>query len=299
MSRHSRITPGALLVALLLSTTSCPGRAGAEPDWNAVAGAIGRPGDLNAAGVYRVSFPRSDLKVSVNGVPIKTGLALGGWAAFAREGDQAIVDGDLVLLPGEINPVVSALQAHGVEVTALHNHLVLETPQVMYLHFFGRGDAALLARAIREAIALTGTPPAAGPPAAPAPTPPDWARAVEESFGHAGTVRGGVLSIAVPRPEAIHGHGATLVPSMGMAHAFNVQEMEGGGVATTGDFVLTDAEVNPVLRELRAGGIGVTAIHSHLLHSTPSLIFMHFWGTGDPAQIGAVLRQALARAGTR
>jgi hypothetical protein len=248
--------------------------------------------------VYRVSFPRSDLEVSVGGTPIKTGLALGGWAAFRNDGDAAVVDGDFALLPSEIDLVVTALQSHGVEVTALHNHLVGETPQVMYLHFLGKGDAIALARGIRAAIAPTATPPLASSAEA-TPEMPDWARALQQSVGHSGTMKGGVLSIGVPRPEDIHADGVNLLPSMGMAHSFNFQEVDGGRVATTGDFVLTDDEVNPVLRQLQAGGMGVTAIHNHLLHGMPSLIFMHFWATGDPHQIGDALKRALANTKTR
>ncbi len=288
----------AFALVLVPITGTRAARADAQSDWNAVSDAIGRKGELNNAGVYRVSFPRSDLEVSVSGTPIKTGLALGGWAAFRNDGAAAVVDGDFALLPSEVNLVVAALQSHGVEVTALHNHLVSETPQVMYLHFFGKGDAIALARGIRAAIAETATPPLASLAEA-APEMPDWARALQQSVGHSGTMKGGVLSIGVPRPEDIHADGVILLPSMGMAHSFNFQEVDGGRVATTGDFVLTDDEVNPVLRQLRAGGMGVTAIHNHLLHGMPSLIFMHFWAIGTPGQIGETLRQALAQAKTQ
>jgi uncharacterized protein DUF1259 len=269
---------------LLLAARPMPGTAAAESDWSAVGEAIGRPG-RETGGVYRVSFPRTDLRVTVDGTPIKAGLALGGWAAFAHESGATVVDGDLVLLPQEINAVVSALQANGLEITALHNHLILETPHVMYLHFFGEGDAAVLARGLRAALAETATPP---------PAPPAWARAVQESLERSGTFRGGVLAIGVPRAEQIHEHGATLTPMMGMANAFAFQETESGQVAATGDFVLTGDEVNPVVRELRAGRIRVTALHNHLIRSMPTLYFMHFWATGDPAKIGLTLKQALS-----
>lgn len=248
--------------------------------------------------MYRVSFPRSDLKVSVGGTPIKTGLALGGWAAFRTDGDATVVDGDFALLPSEINLVVTALQSNGLEVTALHNHLVGESPQVMYLRFLGNGDAIALARGIRAAIAETATP-APAPSAEATSEMPDWTRALQQSFRHSGTMKVGVLSIGVPRPEDIHADGVVRLPSMGMAHSFNFREVDGGRVATTGDFVLTDDEVNPVLRQLRAGGVGVTAIHNHLLHGMPSPIFMHFWGIGAPGQIGETLKHALAQAKTQ
>ncbi len=287
-----------LVVAVLGFGALQVARGNQGDDWQAVANAIGRGGELRS-GVYRVSFPRTDLRVSVNGTPIRTGLALGGWAAFTRDGDATVVDGDLVLLPGEINRVVSALQANGLEITALHNHLVGETPEVMYLHFFGQGDGVALARGLHAAIAETATPMAVPSPPPPETDRPAWARGVEQSFGREGTLRGGVLAVAVPRPEPIHAHGAALAPSMGMAHAFNFQEIEGGMVAATGDFVLTEDEVNPVLRELRSGRMEVTAIHNHLLHGAPPLIFMHFWATGEPGTVGAALRRALARAATR
>jgi hypothetical protein len=293
--RMSLITTALVLLPII---GSLPPHADAQSDWDAVSDVVGRKGELNQAGVYRVSFPRSDLKVSVSGTPIKTGLALGGWAAFRNEGTATVVDGDFALLPSEIDPVVTVLQSNSLTVTALHNHLAGETPEVMYLHFLGIGDAIALARGIRAAIAETATPPPASS-VGPTAEVPDWARALQQSFGHSGTIKGGVLSIGVPRPEGIHADGAMLLPSMGMAHAFNFQEVDGGRVATTGDFVLTDDEVNPVLRQLRAGGLGVTAIHNHLLHGMPSLIFMHFWGVGTPSQVGDALRQALAQAKTQ
>ena len=185
--RTSRALLGALVVILFVAMGPLQARAGSDADWKAVADVIGRTGDLKA-GVYRVSFPRIDLKVTVDGIPIKTGLALGGWAAFTRAESTTVVDGDFALRPEEINPAVTALLANGLEVTALHNHLVLETPHVMYLHFFGTGDAVALARGVRAAITETAIPPADTSPAAPAQSAPEWARAVEQSFGRSGTV---------------------------------------------------------------------------------------------------------------
>lgn len=297
-ARASQASRATTLLLLVFTAAFLPAPAAAESDWSAVAEAIGRPGS-EGGGVYRVPFPRSDLHVTIDGTPIKTGLALGGWAAFAHDGDSTVVDGDLVLLPQEINAVVSALQANGFEITALHNHVILETPHVMYLHFFGEGDGAALGRGLRAAIAETATPPPPAAPAEPAPPAPTWARAVEASLGHSGAVRGGVLAIGVPRAEPIHEHGAMLAPAMGMATAFVFQETENGQVATTGDFVLTGDEVNPVIRELRAGGIRVTALHNHLIRSVPTLYFLHFWATGDPARIGQTLKQALSHVRVR
>jgi uncharacterized protein DUF1259 len=282
-ARVSRAWLAALI--LFLAARPTPGTAVAE--------AVGRPGG-ERSGVYRVSFPRTDLRVTVDGRPNKPGFALGGWAAFARTGDAAVVDGDLVLLPQGINAVVSVLQANGLEITTLHNHL-LETPQVMYLHFFATGDAVALARGLRTALAETAvaTPPPAPTPAKPPGPAPEWACMVEQSLGRSGTLRGRILAIGVPRAEQVHEHGATLAPAMGMANAFAVQETESGQVAATGDFVLSGEEVNPVIRDLRAGGIQVTAFHNHLIGSIPALYFLHFWAAGDPTTIGPTFKQAL------
>lgn len=290
-----RLWPATLGLALLLAAGTLPA---AAAGWDAVSEALGRSGTLSGD-IYKVSFPRTDLHVSVDGTPIKTGLALGGWAAFTHEGGATVVDGDFALLPEEINNVVSALQVNGIDVTALHNHLIMETPHVMYLHFFGQGDAAALARGVKAAIATTATPPPAPSSGPPGGETPAWARAIEQSLGHSGSVKGGVLHVGIPRAEKIHERGAMLPPSMGMANGFAFQEAAEGKVAATGDFILTGDEVNPVLRELRAGGILVTALHNHLIRSTPALYFMHFWGTGDPAQIGQTLRNALAHVRTR
>lgn len=253
---------------------------------------LGRSGTLKD-GVYKVAFPRSDLKVKVDGVEIKPGLALGSWAAFKAAGEHAILMGDLVLLEDEINPVISRLEANGIEVSALHNHLLHETPQVMYLHIMGHGDPQQLARGLKDALALSATP--LGKPAAAQESKSgndDWRR-IEAVLGRKGTAKSGVLQFSVPRQEKINmADGSAIPPFMGTATAINFQESP-KGVATTGDFVLVAREVNPVIRALRKAGIQVTALHSHMLDDNPRLFFMHFWGNGDPAILAGGLREAL------
>src|ERR1700676_3397801 len=117
--------------------------------------------------VYRVGFPRTDLDVMVAGVAVKPGLALGSWAAFSGTDASASVMGDLVLLESEVNPVMAKLRAAGFEITGVHNHLLNETPRVLYMHYLGHGDAAELVKSLRAALALSKTP--LGAPAAPAP----------------------------------------------------------------------------------------------------------------------------------
>jgi hypothetical protein len=255
--------------------------------------ALGLSGQMMPGDVYRVGVPRTDLKVVVDGVSIRTGLALGGWAAFKRTGTMAAIHGDIVLLDDEVNPVLSKFQAAGLEITALHNHVLSETPHVMYLHFWGTGTEANLAKGLHDGLAVTKTPlvPAAAP--AGAVDPGFDVDAFQKAIGRTGAVKGGVLSISVPRPEKIMMMGVELPPAMGMATGINVQSSGDGKVAATGDFVLTENEVNPVAKALRAHGIAVTALHNHMLHGTPSLMFMHFWAHDTAANAAAGLKAAI------
>lgn len=258
--------------------------------------ALGRSGQILPGDVYRVGFPRTDLSVTVGGVKVKPGLALGSWAAFKSAGRAAaaVVHGDLVLLPSEINPVISALQSQNFQITAVHNHLLNETPSIMYVHYWGEGDAATLAQGVKDALAKSKTPlvasaPGPAPPAADDP-PVDQ---IQQALGLKGTLANGVLSLAQPRPEMIQMMGVTLPPSMGMATALNFQSAGPGKVAATGDFVMLADEVNPVARALRQHGIAITALHNHMLHGSPELYFMHFWGEGDATEVASGLKAAL------
>jgi len=263
-------------------------------DWKDVEEALGRAGSVQAGDVYKVSFPRADLTVVADGVTIKPTLALGSWAAFKDDGNgQAMAMGDLVLLEPEITPVIDALQKGGIEQSALHNHLIGESPHVMYLHFSGHGDAAKLARTLHDALALTKTPmgPAPAPPANPTIDLPT--ADLDRTLHASGKIAGGTYQFAVPRAEKIVEHGMEIPPSMGVATAINFQPTGNGRAAITGDFVMIAAEVNPVIRALRSGGIAVTALHSHMLDETPRLFFMHFWANDDAVKLATTLRRAL------
>jgi len=263
-------------------------------DWSVVDQALGRKGAAQPGDVMKYSFPRSDMQVTVNGVQLKPALALGSWVAFKRVGGgQVMAMGDLVLAEQEVGPVMQALQAGGVEQTALHNHLQMETPRVMYMHISAHGDAAKVASTIRSALGQTATPmeaPAA--PAAAAAIDLDTA-AVAQSLGNAGKVNGGVYQLSFPRRERVTDHGMEVPPSMGVATAINFQPTGGGKAAITGDFVMIASEVNPVIRALEANGITVTAVHSHMLTESPRLFFMHFWANDDATTLARGLRAAL------
>ncbi len=213
--------------------------------------ALGRSGQKTGE-VYKVSFPRGDLHVSVNGVAIKPGLALGSWAAFLGTDDKAMVMGDLVLLEAEVNPVVAKLRSSGFEISAVHNHLMEEAPKVLYVHYMAHGPAVQLATSLRSALSAYG----------------------------------------VPRSNAITMGGMTIAPAAGVAQAINFQAADSGKVATTGDFVLTADEVNPVISELQGHEIAVTALHSHMLTEQPRLFFMHFWAVGNPDSVGAGIKSS-------
>jgi len=245
--------------------------------------------------VYKVAFPRTDLHVAVKGLAIKPGFALGSWAAFMGTDDHSMVMGDLVLLDEELNPVMQKLSAAGFEVTAVHNHLLNESPHVIYMHYMAHGAAQQLATSLRAALATSRTPLDKPAPAAAEAAPPAWVASVEASVGRKGSFKGGVLSYGVSRAQAITADGATIPTAAGMAEAVNFQAADENNVATTGDFVLTAEEVNPVIAELQSHQISVTALHSHMLTEQPRLFFMHFWAVGTPESVGAGIAAALKR----
>jgi hypothetical protein len=266
-------------------------------DWKSVDEVLGQAGKDMPGEVHRFGWPRSDMSVKVGDVAVEPALALGSWAAFRKTagGQDAVTMGDLVLLASELDPVVGQLQAGGFEVLAIHNHLAGESPQVLYVHFHGHGEPAALARTLKAALAKTRTPaPSGKPPAQPTAAQEAVFAKLQESLGRRGTLAGTVLQIGVPRADAIRDGENEVPPSMGMANSMNFQAV-GDRVATTGDFVLVADEVNPVIRELRAHGIAVTALHSHMLRETPRLFFMHFWGVDIPKKIGEGLQAALSK----
>lgn len=281
---------GSILCALSVGNAL----AQAASDWKAVEDAMGRPGQMQPGNVIKFGLPRKDLHVSLDGVQIKAGLALGSWVAFGKNGPSSMVMGDLVLTEDEVEPVMMKLQQGGIEQSALHNHLLGESPHVMYMHILGHGDPVQMAKAIHDAVALTKTP---GPDTtAPSQAPSDLGfdqKQVEQSIGRSGRVNGGILQFSVPRSEKITDSGMEVPPSMGVATAINFQPTGNGRAAITGDFVLLGSEVNPVIRALRESGIQVTAVHSHMLTEEPRLFFMHFWANDDAMKLAKGLRSAL------
>ena len=267
----------------------------APASWTAVDQALGRPGTTQPDGVRRYSFPRTDLNVQLDGVRLKPALALGSWLAFRSGRNNDEVMGDLVLTPEEVNPVMSGLLNGGIEVTAVHNHLLRASPPTIYMHVRGQGDPAKLAATLRAALALSHTPLAAPPAAPPAAALDLDAAGLDGAIGRKGKVNGGIYQFTIPRGEKITNNGMDEGASMGTGTAINFQPLGGGRAATTGDFVLLASEVDPVMRALRSSGIEITALHSHMLGEQPSLYFMHFWAVGDASKLAAGLRSGLDR----
>ena len=292
---HSSLKIAAALVfAAMLST---PARA-TDPAWmTSVGEALGKSGSAMPGDVYRVGLPRTDLKVTLDGVEIKPALALGSWLAFRKMGSQGMVMGDLVLLTTEVTPVMTTLQKSGIEITALHNHLLRNEPFTMYMHVLGHGDPVKLATALHSALAETRTPLETA--ASPASTSIDLdTAAIDKALGHKGKVSGGVYQLSIPRAEHIRDGGMDVPEAMGSANAINFQPTGGGKAAITGDFVLIAKEVNPVLKALRDNGIEITAVHNHMLNDQPRLFFVHFWANDDLSKLTTGLRTALANINT-
>jgi biotin operon repressor len=260
--------------------------------WPEVETAIGRAGQAQADGAYKFGFPRGDMKVTVEGVQVKPTLALGSWVAFSSPGNDAMMMGDLVLSEDEVTPVMTSLEESGIEVTALHNHVLHESPRVMYMHVGAHGDAVKLAAGMKRTLELTKTPAPSAPPAQQANLDFDTA-GIEQALGRKGKVNGGVLQFGVPRTESITHDGMKVPGSMGLSTGINFQPTGSGKAAITGDFVLVDSEVNPVIKALRASGIQVTAVHNHMILEKPRLFFMHFWANDDAVKLAKGLRAAL------
>ena len=265
-------------------------------DWKKVDTKLGRTAAVSGD-VHRYGFPRGDLHVTLDGVAIKPALALGGWAAFKPDHGGVMMMGDIVLLESEINPVMKAAIENGLEITAIHNHILRANPPTFYMHLSGHGDPMQLASALHTALAASKTP--LGAPAAAAPTAAidlDTAQ-LDDIVGVKGKAVGGVYQFGVPRREQISQNGMPLVPAgpLGVATGINFQPTGNGKAAITGDFVLVASEVNPVIRALRANGIEVTALHSHMLDEQPRLFFMHFWASDDAIKLAKGIRAALGK----
>lgn len=288
------------------STSRVSPSTSAAVDWKAVNAAMGRAGVAQPGEVQRYNFPRSDLQVTVRDprgdVVLRPAFALGGWIAMhgtgKASGNQVMAMGDLVLTEDELPRVMSRLQEGGIEQTAVHHHVIRETPRVLYMHVHAHGDAVRIAQTVREAVAMTATPAATLTNAPTAPVALDTV-GIASALGFAGRSNGGVYQVSAPRPETITAGGILIPGSMGLGTVMNFQPTGDGRAAITGDFVMTAPEVNRVIRALRANGIEITSLHNHMLDDEPRLFFMHFWAHDDAVKLARSLRVALDSTGIR
>src|SRR6266568_1978405 len=262
-------------------------------DWQKLDEVLGRKPAVSGD-VHRYGFARSDLTVTLDGVTIKPALALGGWIAFKPAHGGAMAMGDLVLLEDEVAPVIAKLTNGGLEITAIHNHLLRASPATFYVHVLGHGDPVKMASAINNALGASKTPLSAPAAAAPAAVDLDTAQ-LDRIIGVKGQNNSGVYAFAVPRRDPISEGDMQIAPvgPMGVAQAINFQPTGSGKAAITGDFVLTGEEVNPVINALLSNGVEVTAVHSHMLDEQPRLFFLHFWANNDALKLAKGLRAAL------
>lgn len=276
---------------LLLSAACWPGP-GAAADFAVVDQILRFKGQVQE-GAYVVRFPRSDLKMTIGGTALPTAFGFGGWVAFKEMGGDTMIMGDLVLLPEEVNPVITALQANGLEITALHNHFFYENPRIYFMHIGGRGSLEQLARGLRQSLDKTATPEstAVGPPP---PTLQLNTQKLEQIVGHPGQAMGAVFKITIGRP-GVQMAGMEITSSMGLnswvAFAGTPEQ-----AYVAGDIVMNAREGNPVIKALRAGGIEVVAVHNHMLDEQPRVFFLHYWGRGPAEALARTVRTAFDQA---
>lgn len=266
-----------------------------DADWKPVADALGRTGKLgdnNTA--YRINLPRNDLHITSYGVDIKPGLSLGGYAAFARyDNNETLLMADLVITEEELPKVTDALQAHGLAQTALHKHLLQQSPPVWWTHVHGMGDGTQLAQGLKAALDATAIGAPIPPPAQQPPVDIDVA-GVQQALGRKGTQDGGLLKYSVPRKDAIVEDGHVLpAASLNLTTVINFQPVGGGRAAINGDFILTAPEVQKVIQALRAGNIAIVELHNHGLTEEPRLFYMHYWAVDDALTLARALRAAM------
>ncbi|WP_211241925.1 DUF1259 domain-containing protein [Ectobacillus panaciterrae] len=263
-----------------------------QSNWQLIKEVIGKDGEIKTGNVYYISLPRTDLKVEINGIPLHSSFALGSWLAFKEINDGVMVMGDLVLTEEEVNLVMNELIKGGIEVTALHNHLLGESPNIMYMHIQGHGEIVNLAKTLRASLIKSNTPLKDSQAHSTGEFKLEKEQ-IDNIFGKKGTISNGIYKISFPRVENIIDKGMIIPPSMGIATAINFQPTDKGKAAITGDFVLTAKEVNSVIRTLRKHNIQVTALHNHMLYEKPRLFFLHFWANDNVIKLAKGLREAI------
>ena len=284
-----------IVFVLLLNAAPLPAQ-DVPKDYQEVLTFLGRTGDFKAK-VLKVNVPRSDLHVAIAGQSTPTPFGFGGWVAMTKgDGGAEVLMGDLVLTQEEVNPVMSALLEHGIEVTALHNHFFFEEPRLFFMHVHGHGEALNLAHALKPALDLIPRPPATAPSTAAA-GPAFNLVALDNIVGSKGEALGSVYKFTLGRDDLnLKEHGAPINARMGLnswaAFAGNDADAQ-----IAGDIAMSETEVAPVLKALRAHKLNVVALHHHMLATQPTVIFLHYWGRGPAEELAVGFRAALDELG--
>jgi hypothetical protein len=288
-----RLLKSVVAATSLLASPSLEGQAGAPlgAPWDSVARILKAPGAMTG-GYYRYNFPRHDITLRVGDLTVAPAMALGSWAGISGDGANATMMGDLVLLAGELKPVLAELARQRIAVAAIHNHLAGESPQVTYVHFHAEGNVIDLAKRLDAAIARSATPrPVAA--AAPPPVTIDTAL-VFRILGVSGRAQGNIAQVSTNLVQgAVRMHGRIVNPALGYGTPINIQMVSGDRAVATGDFSVLGAKVDAVTRALAEHGITTTAVHSHLVDEEPQIRYIHFWADGALSDVLRGLRAAL------
>jgi hypothetical protein len=272
------------------------GGTGHRLDANKIGAAAGAKATVSADGVVRLGWPRSDVTVQVDGLPLKPFAGLGSWAAFTAAPHGAMVMGDTVVFQDEVTPAMDAAFAHGLEVTALHNHFFFDEPKVYFMHLGGRGDAEKLAAGVKavwdaiKQVRKAHSQPAKNFPGEVVRPGKVTAAPLERILGHKSESQDGMVKVTIGREGTMHG--VKVAGSMGLTTwaAFSGSDEL---AAVDGDFIMTASEVQTVLRALRKSGIHIVALHNHMAGEQPAFYFTHFWGKGPAEHLARGLRSAL------
>jgi hypothetical protein len=295
MLKH--VLTGAALVAALIPVAPAAAQ-DMPPDYAGVMTTLGKKGDFKD-GVLKVNIPRGDLSVTIGKRPAPTPFGFGGWVAFTKgDAGHEVMMGDLVLTEDEVNPVMSAILDNGLEVTALHNHFFWEQPRIFYMHVHGIGTAADIAKKLQPAIKLIddaakrGSPTPAGPATAGV-----TGATLAKIIGTQGEQTGAVYKITIGRPDInLREHGAAINARMGL-NTWAAFAGTDADAMVAGDVAMLEHEVQPVLKALRSNGIDVVAIHHHMTDVKPTVIFLHYFGTGPAEKLATGVRAAVAQLG--
>jgi hypothetical protein len=278
----------ALALAVFVSTLAASAGA-VQPDADLIARLTGVQPEVKD-GVVKISVPRDDLTVAVDGVRMRPFQGLTSWAAFQAGGERTLLMGDLTLTEAEVAPAMSAALDAGLEVTALHNHFLFDQPRVFFMHIGGTGTTEQLAGAVRRTLdAAHGAPRSRKAPAVPATSTID-AKPLEEILGASGQAKDGMVKFVFGRKTSMHG--AEVGPAMGV-NTWAAFAGSPRAAVVDGDFAVLEGELQGVLKALRAAGIEVVAIHSHMTHEQPRIVFLHYWATGPADALARGLRSAL------